>query len=150
MFEEQLRWSIDLGLPVAIHTRDAFPEVFDSIYKVGPDNLYGVFHSFTGTADELEVVKRLSTFKIGINGVVTFKNSKLGEILQNTDLTQIVLETDAPYLSPVPYRGKRNEPLYIWKTAEKLAQIYQISLEQVVDETRKNDLSVFKNVNKDI
>lgn len=150
VFEEQLRWSIDLGLPVAIHTRDAFPEVFDSIYKVGSDNLYGVFHSFTGTADELEEVKRLSTFKIGINGVVTFKNSKLGEILQNTDLTQIVLETDAPYLSPVPYRGKRNEPLYIWKTAEKLAQIYQISLEQVVDETRKNALSVFKNVNKDI
>ena len=74
----------------------------------------------------------------------------MGEILQNTDLTQIVLETDAPYLSPVPYRGKRNEPLYIWKTAEKLAQIYQISLEQVVDETRKNALSVFKNVNKDI
>ncbi len=150
VFEEQLRWSIDLDLPVAIHTRDAFPDVFESIYKVGPDKLYGVFHSFTGTAEELEEVKKLSNFKIGINGVVTFKNSKLGEILQQTSMKQIVLETDAPYLAPVPYRGKRNEPLYIWKTAEKLAQIYQISLEEVVSEARKNTLFLFKSVNKSL
>lgn len=150
VFEEQLQWSIDLDLPVAIHTRDAYPEVLESIYKVGPDKLYGVFHSFAGTAEELEEVKKLSNFKIGINGVVTFKNSKLGEILQQTSMKQIVLETDAPYLAPVPYRGKRNEPLYIWKTAEKLAQIYQISLDAVVLEARKNTLSVFKSVNKSL
>ncbi len=150
VFEEQLRWSIDLDLPVAIHTRDAYPEVLESIYKVDPDKLYGVFHSFSGTAEELEEVKKLSNFKIGINGVVTFKNSKLGEILQQTSMKQIVLETDAPYLAPVPYRGKRNEPLYIWKTAEKLAQIYQISLDSVVSEARKNTLSVFKSVNKSL
>ena len=150
VFEEQLRWSIDLDLPVAIHTRDAYPEVLDTIYKVGADKLYGVFHSFTGTPEELEEVKKLPSFKIGINGVVTFKNSKLGETLQQTDMSQIVLETDAPYLSPVPYRGKRNEPRYIWKTAEKLAQIYQISLEEVVTKARKNSLSVFKNVNKGV
>lgn len=150
VFEEQLQWSIDLDLPVAIHTRDAYPEVLESIYKVGPDKLYGVFHSFAGTAEELEEVKKLSNFKIGINGVVTFKNSKLGEILQQTSMKQIVLETDAPYLAPVPYRGKRNEPLYIWKTAEKLAQIYQISLDAVVSEARKNTLSVFKCVNKSL
>ncbi len=150
VFEEQLQWSIDLDLPVAIHTRDAYPEVLESIYKVGPDKLYGVFHSFAGTAEELEEVKKLSNFKIGINGVVTFKNSKLGEILQQTSMKQIVLETDAPYLAPVPYRGKRNEPLYIWKTAEKLAQIYQISLDAVVSEARKNTLSVFKSVNESL
>lgn len=148
VFEEQLRWSLDLHLPVAIHTRDAFPEVLDSIYKVGADKLEGVFHSFTGTAEDLEAVKRLPGFKIGINGVVTFKNSKLGEILQATSMQQIVLETDAPYLAPVPYRGKRNEPVYIWKTAEKLAQIYQIPLEYVVSEARKNALLLFKSVNK--
>lgn len=150
VFEEQLRWSIDLDLPVAIHTRDAYPEVLDVLYKVGPDKLSGVFHSFTGTAEELEEVKKFPAFKIGINGVVTFKNSKLGEVLQNTNMSQIVLETDAPYLSPVPYRGRRNEPLFIWKTAEKLAQIYQISLEEVVMKSRKNALSVFKNVNKSV
>ena len=148
VFEEQLRWSIDLDLPVAIHTRNAYPEVLDSIYKVGADKLEGVFHSFTGTAEDLEAVKRLPGFKIGINGVVTFKNSKLGEILQATSMQQIVLETDAPYLAPVPYRGKRNEPVYIWKTAEKLAQIYQIPLEYVVSEARKNALLLFKSVNK--
>ena len=148
VFEEQLRWSLDLHLPVAIHTRDAFPEVLDSIYKVGADKLEGVFHSFTGTAEDLEAVKRLPGFKIGINGVVTFKNSKLGEILQATSMQQIVLETDAPYLAPVPYRGKRNEPVYIWKTAEKLAQIDQIPLEYVVSEARKNALLLFKSVNK--
>lgn len=150
VFEEQLRWSIDLDLPVAIHTRDAYPEVLESIYKVGPEKLSGVFHSFTGTKEDLEEIKKLSHFKIGINGIVTFKNSKLSEVLSGTDMTQIVVETDAPYLAPVPYRGKRNEPVYIWKTVEKLAQIYQISKENVVFESRKNALSVFKNVNKSL
>lgn len=150
VFEEQLRWSIDLDLPVSVHTRDAYPEVLESIYKVGSDKLAGVFHSFTGTSDDLAEIKKLSGFKIGINGVVTFKNSKLSEVLQDTTLSQIVLETDAPYLAPVPYRGKRNEPVYIWKVAEKLAQIYQTSAENVLFETRKNALAVFKNVNKSL
>ena len=96
----------------------------------------------------METVKKLPGFKIGINGVVTFKNSKLGEVLQATDLSQIVLETDAPYLAPVPFRGKRNEPVYIWKTAEKLAQIYQTTVENVVSLTRTNAITLFKNVNK--
>lgn len=148
VFEEQLRWSLDLNLPVAIHMREAFADVMNSIYKIGPDKLKGVFHSFSGTSAELEEVKKLPGFKIGINGVVTFKNSKLGEALQATDLSHIVLETDAPYLAPVPFRGKRNEPVYIWKTAEKLAQIYQTTLENVVSLTRTNAISLFKSVNK--
>lgn len=86
VFEEQLRWSIDLNLPVAIHTRDAYPEVLECIHKVGAERLKGVFHSFTGTTEELEEIKKLPTFKIGINGVVTFKNSKLSEVIRQTDL----------------------------------------------------------------
>ena len=148
VFEEQLRWSIDLGLPVAIHTRDAFPEVFDSLYKVGCEKMTGVFHSFTGNEDELEEIKKLTNFKIGINGVITFKNSRLSEIIRQTDIHKIVLETDAPYLAPVPYRGKRNEPVYIWKTAERVAQTYGLTLEETVETTRKNALNLFKIENK--
>lgn len=147
VFEEQLRWSIDLDLPVAIHTREAYPEVLDSIYKVGSERLYGVFHSFTGTAEELEEVKKLERFKIGINGVVTFKNAKLSEVLQATTPEKLVLETDAPYLAPVPFRGKRNEPTYIWKTAEKVAQIFDIPTEKLVEITKVNAIQLFKNVN---
>lgn len=150
VFEEQLRWSIHRHLPVAIHTREAFPEVFDSMAKVGADQLCGVFHSFTGTSDELAEIKKLANFKIGINGVVTFKNSRLREVLQEADPTDLVLETDAPYLAPVPYRGKRNEPTYIWKTAEKLAEIYDLSLEEMVNTTRKNALQLFKRVNNSV
>lgn len=148
VFEEQLRWSIDLNLPVAIHTRDAFPEVFDSLYKIGPEKLAGVFHSFTGDEKDLEEIKNFPKFKIGINGVITFKNSKLSDVIKQTDINHIVLETDAPYLSPVPYRGKRNEPAYIWKTAEKIAQTYNLTLEEVVNTTKKNALKLFKITNK--
>lgn len=150
VFEEQLRWSIDLGLPAAIHTRDAYPEVLESIHRVGPEKLKGVFHSFTGTPEDLEEVMKLTNFKIGINGIVTFKNSKLGETIRQINLQKILLETDAPYLSPVPYRGRRNEPTYIWKTAEKVAETYGLTLAETVRETRKNTLELFKNVNKPI
>lgn len=150
VFEEQLRWSIDLNLPVAIHTRDAYPEVLDSIYKVDNGQLKGVFHSFGGSEKDLEEVNKLTNFKIGINGVITFKNSGLSETLKQTDIHKIVLETDAPYLAPAPYRGKRNEPVYIWKTAEKIAQTYGLTLHETVNITRKNALKLFKGVNKPV
>lgn len=150
VFEEQLRWSADRHLPVAIHTREAYPEVLDSIAKVGPEKLCGIFHSFTGTAEDLAEIKKLSNFKLGINGVVTFKNSKLPEVLREASLSDLVLETDAPYLAPVPYRGKRNEPAYIWKTAEKIAEIYGLTLKEVVNTTRKNALELFKSVNNSL
>ena len=150
MFEEQLRWSLDLNLPVAIHTREAYPEVFDSIYKIGADKLSGVFHSFTGNEEELDEINKLKNFKIGINGVITFKNSRLSEIIRQTDINKIVLETDAPYLAPVPYRGKRNEPVYIWKTAEKVAMTYGLTLETVVETTRINAQKLFKIENRGI
>ena len=94
--------------------------------------------------------KKLNNFKIGINGVITFKNSRLSEIIRQTDIRKIVLETDAPYLAPVPYRGKRNEPAYIWKTAEKVAQTYGLTLEDTVETTRINALKLFKIENKPI
>lgn len=148
VFEEQLKWSIDMDLPVAIHTRDAYPEVLESIHKVGADKLTGVFHSFTDTITDLEEIKKLKKFKLGINGVITFKNSKLSDTILSTDINSIVLETDAPYLAPVPYRGKRNEPVYIWKTAEKVADTYGLTLDETVEITRKNALDLFKITNK--
>ncbi|CAK7057833.1 MAG: D-aminoacyl-tRNA deacylase [Parabacteroides sp.] len=150
VFEEQLKWSIALDLPVAIHTRDAFAEVFDSIYRVYSPNLKGVFHSFTGTEEDLKEINKLENFKIGINGVITFKNSKLSETIRHTSIHKVVLETDAPYLAPVPHRGKRNEPTYIWKTAEKVAETYGLTLEETVKKTRNNSLNLFKKVNKPI
>ncbi len=148
VFEEQLQLSIDLGLPVAIHTRDAFPEVFDSIYKVKSDRLTGVFHSFSGTEADLEEIGRLPGFKIGINGVITFKNARLSEVIRQTTMDHIVFETDAPYLAPVPFRGKRNEPAYIWQTVRKVAEIYGLTTDAAVDQAQKNVRKVFKNVGK--
>lgn len=147
-FEEQLKWSIDLNLPVAIHTREAYPVVLECIHKIGAEKLKGVFHSFTGSNTDLEEIKKLKNFKLGINGVITFKNSKLSETIQSADISMIVLETDAPYLAPVPYRGNRNEPVYIWKTAEKVADTYGLTLDETVEITRKNALELFKIPNK--
>ncbi len=143
VFEEQLRWSIDLDLPVAIHTRDAFPEVFDSLHKIGTDRLKGVFHCFSGTPDDLAEIRNMTHFKIGIGGVITFKKSTLSETIASFPLSSILLETDAPYLAPAPYRGKRNTPVYIWETARKVAETYHISMEEVVRITRTNALESF-------
>jgi len=142
-FEKQLRWSIDYNLPVVIHNRDAFPEVIECIAKVGANNLRGVFHSFGGSKEELETILSLENFMIGINGVVTFKNSKLKDYLAIAPVERIVLETDAPYLAPVPYRGKRNEPAYLLEIAEKLAEIYQISSNKIAEITTLNALKLF-------
>ncbi|MDR0430203.1 MAG: TatD family hydrolase [Tannerellaceae bacterium] len=147
-FKKQLQWSIDSCLPVAIHTREAFPDVFECIHEVGAEKLKGVFHSFSGTAEDLAEIRQLKNFKLGINGVVTFKNSKLADVLKGATIDDIVLETDAPYLSPVPYRGMRNEPVYIWKTAEKIASIYNLSLAEIVEATRRNAIGLFDVVNK--
>ncbi len=146
-FEEQLQWSIDLQLPVSIHTRNAFPEVLDSIHKVGKEKLKGVFHSFSGTESDLLTIRQLLNFKLGINGVVTFKNSGLADVISKANIEDIVFETDAPYLSPVPFRGKRNVPVYMWKTAEKVAKVFDLSLEKVVEITEMNARSLFQIIN---
>ena len=142
-FEEQLQWSIDLGLPVMIHTRKAFPEVFESIHKIGKERLKGVFHSFSGTEVDLREIERLGNFKLGIGGVITYKGAKLPEIIAHTDINRILLETDSPYLPPVPYRGKRNDPVFIWETARKVADVFSMTTEEVVRITRENVLEMF-------
>jgi len=142
-FEEQLRWSIEWNLPVAIHTREAFPQVFESLYKVGVDRLRGVFHSFGGRQEELDEIARCKNFMIGINGVITYKKANFRDYLPLFPLERIILETDAPYLPPVPYRGKRNEPAYLLNIAEKLAEVYDLPVETVAEATTGNVLRLF-------
>jgi TatD DNase family protein len=143
VFEEQLRWSIDLRLPVAIHTRKSLDEALDCIYNVGADRIKGVFHCFGGTIGEWNKISALPSFYIGIGGIVTFKNSTLAETLGHIPVERILLETDAPYLAPVPYRGKRNEPAYITKTADKVGKCYKMTAEEIAKQTFQNALDLF-------
>lgn len=142
-FEEQLRWSIEYDLPVAIHSRDAILECVECIKNVGSEKLRGVFHSFGGSENELTEILGLENFLLGINGVVTFKNSTLSAVLKQTDLSKIIVETDSPYLAPVPYRGRRNESSYTIKVAEKLAEIFGLSLNEVGEITTENAIKLF-------
>ena len=143
VFEEQLHWSIDMQLPVAIHMRNSFNEVLDSIYKVGAEKLKGVFHCFGGTTEEWNEISKLSGFYVGIGGIITYKNNILYETLKNISAERIVLETDAPYLAPVPFRGKRNEPAYITETAKRVAECHKISLEEISGHSYRNSLNLF-------
>ncbi|MDR0825431.1 MAG: TatD family hydrolase [Prevotella sp.] len=143
VFEEQLRWSIEYDLPVAIHSRDAISQCVSCVRNVGEENLRGVFHSFGGTVEELEEILSLNNFMLGINGVVTFKNSTLSTVLKNTDLSHIIVETDSPYLAPVPYRGKRNESSYTLNVVAKLAEIYGATPEEVGKITTENAEKLF-------
>jgi len=142
-FEEQLRWSIELNLPVVIHTREAFPQVFESLHNVGIEKLRGVFHSFGGTQDELAEIASFENFMIGINGVITYKKADFRNYLPEFSIERIILETDSPYLSPVPYRGKRNEPAYLLKVAEKLAEVYNLPVEKIAEVTSHNAGKLF-------
>ena len=142
-FETQLQWSVERNLPVAIHTREAFPFVFESIHKIGAEKLRGVFHSFGGSREELEGIIRLQNFRIGINGIVTYKNVQFRDYLPLLPIERVLLETDAPYLSPVPHRGKRNEPSYLPAIAAKLAEIYELPIEIIAEKTTENALQLF-------
>ncbi len=142
VFERQLALAVTKNLPVVIHARDSFDEIFQSILKTQFAGLRGIFHAFTGTRGQAELVIAKG-FKIGIGGIVTFKNSHLSEVVQSIDLDHIVLETDSPYLAPVPYRGKRNESSYIRIIAEKVAEIKGISIEEVAERTTKNAIELF-------
>ena len=142
-FEEQLRWSIEYNLPVSIHSRDAITECVNCVKNVGASKLRGVFHSFGGDESELYNILALGNFYLGINGVVTFKNSTLSTVLKNTDLSKIVIETDSPYLAPVPYRGKRNESSYCPLIINKLSEIYNTDVVEVSEITSKNASVLF-------
>ncbi len=142
-FETQLKWSIEKDLPVAIHSRNSYKEIIDSVKRVGGEKLRGVFHSFSGDANDLNNLLKFDNFYIGINGIVTFKNSDLRDVLKNCTPERIVLETDSPYLSPVPNRGKRNEPIYLKHINQALSDIYAIDYEEMAQITKTNAMYLF-------
>ena len=141
-FQTQIKWAKEKKLPIVIHCRNAFDEIFDILeLEKGPD-LYGIFHCFTGTLKQAE--KAISyNMKLGIGGVVTFKNGKIDTFLNQIPLQHIVLETDAPYLSPTPFRGKRNESSYIKFVIEKLTSIYELPFSEIINITTENSKEVF-------
>ncbi|HLV41057.1 MAG TPA: TatD family hydrolase [Brumimicrobium sp.] len=143
-FRAQINWAKEEGLPIVIHCRDAFDEIFEVLDQENDDQLFGVFHCFTGTEEQAQRVLNYGGFKLGIGGVVTFKNSGVDKAIQNIDLNHIVLETDAPYLAPTPFRGKRNESSYIPYIAKKLSDIHGVSEEEVGRITTQNALEIFK------
>ena len=141
-FHQQIEWAIEHNLPIAIHCRDAFDEVFEVLEAHQNKGLTGIFHCFTGTLEQAQRAINCG-MKLGIGGVVTFKNGKIDQFLSQIDIKHVVLETDAPYLAPVPYRGKRNESAYLLKVAEKLATIYDMKLEEIAKITTVNSREVF-------
>lgn len=143
-FTAQIRWAKSENLPIVIHCRDAFDEIFEVLDKENDNDLFGVFHCFTGTEEQAKRIINYGGFKLGIGGVITFKNSGLDKSIENISLDHLVLETDAPYLAPAPFRGKRNESSFIPKIAEKLSNIYGISEKKVGEITTKNALKVFQ------
>ena len=143
MFRLQIQLAKQYKLPIVIHCRDAFEEVFQILEEEKGPELFGIFHCFTGTLEQAQ--KAISfNMKLGIGGVVTFKNGKIDQFLKEISLDHIVLETDAPYLAPVPYRGKRNESSYILNVLEKLSDIYSMSSLEIASITTKNSKSIFK------
>ncbi|WP_396602341.1 TatD family hydrolase [Algibacter sp. R77976] len=142
-FQHQIQLAKQYKLPIVIHCREAFDEIFEVLETEKGEDLFGVFHCFTGTLDQAH--RAISyNMKLGIGGVATFKNGKIDQFLNQIDLNHIVLETDAPYLAPVPYRGKRNESGYIIKVLEKLSDIYNVPKEVIAETTTQNSKAVFK------
>jgi TatD DNase family protein len=142
-FETQIQWAIEKDLPVVIHSRESFDTIHASLKKFDKKQLKGIFHSFAGDMETAEIIFSLGNFKLGINGIVTFKNSGLDKTVAQLPLEKIVLETDSPYLAPVPYRGKRNESAYLSLIAKKIAEIKEQSMEKIAEITTRNALELF-------
>ena len=144
--EEVFRYQINLAkknkLPIIIHARESFNEIFNIMHEEMDENLNGIFHAFTGTIEQAKQIEEWG-FYIGIGGIVTFKNSGLDKVVDNIDINHIVLETDSPYLAPVPKRGKRNESAYVKYIAEKIAEIKNSSIEDVAELTTRNAKTIF-------
>lgn len=141
-FKKQILWAKDLGLPIVIHCREAFDEVFEVLDSEKDERLRGIFHCFTGDLAQAKRAIALN-FYLGIGGVVTYKKAGLDLVLADIPLENIVLETDSPYLAPVPYRGKQNESSYLIHIAQKVADIYHISVEEVAEVTTENSKKIF-------
>lgn len=141
--QTQVQWALDSNLPVIIHVRDSHKETIEALQPFKNKGLRGVFHCFTGSSKEAEEIAELGDFMLGIGGVVTFKNSGLAGNLKDIPLTKLVLETDTPYLAPVPFRGKRNEPAYTAFICNKLAEVYQVSVKEIDEITTRNAEKLF-------
>lgn len=141
-FKKQIKWAKELKLPIVIHARNSFNEIFDVVDEEIDENLTGIFHSFSGTFEEAQHIIDLG-FKIGINGIVTFKNSSLDDVVKQIDINHLVLETDSPFLSPEPKRGKRNESSHVLYIAEKIAKTKDLSIEEVAETTTQNAKTLF-------
>lgn len=139
----QCQWAKALNMPIIIHSRDSFDEIFELIDSIHDKNLFGVFHCFTGNKAQAQKILNYGNFYLGIGGVITFKNSGLTKSLENVPVEKILLETDAPYLAPQPYRGKRNEPKFLMHIAEKLAEVYKMPLSEIAKITTKNSETLF-------
>ena len=141
-FRTQIQWAKEKKMPINIHCRDSFDEVFEILEEEKGDDLFGIFHCFTGN---LEQANRALSYnmKLGIGGVVTFKNGKIDKFLNEIPLSEIVLETDSPYLAPTPFRGKRNESSYLINVIDKLVDIYGLTPEEIAKITTQNSKDIF-------
>ena len=142
-FKTQIKWAKEKNLPIVIHCRDAFNEVFEVLEELKDDQLFGIFHCFSGTKEDAQRAIDFN-LKLGIGGVVTFKNGKVDHFLADFDIKHIVLETDSPYLAPTPYRGKRNESSYLKHVVEKLVDVYRLTPNEIAEITTKNALEIFE------
>lgn len=142
-FMEQCSWAKERSLPIVIHLRNAWEELFEVMDKVNESSLTGVFHCFTGGEAEAKRALEYGGFKLGIGGVVTYKNGGLDKVLPGVGVEHLVLETDSPYLAPVPFRGKRNESSYVKHVAERVADILGLSTEEVAQKTTENAVNLF-------
>ena len=145
-FAFQLALAKTHGIPVAIHARDSFDEIFEVLDQHNDDSLSGVLHCFTGNLEQANRVINYGGFKLGIGGVATFKNGGLDKVIPHVDLAHLVLETDAPFLAPKPFRGKRNESQYIPIIADRIAELKGIKIEEVAEATTKNAMELFDKV----
>lgn len=141
-FKRQIQLAKQKKLPIVIHCRDAFDEIFEVLEAEKSDDLFGIFHCFTGTLEQAQQAISFN-MKLGIGGVVTFKNGKIDQFLNQIPMEHIVLETDSPYLAPAPFRGKRNESSYLLQVAEKVATIYGVTIEKVASITTQNSKDIF-------
>ena len=143
-FESQIKLAKKYQLPIVIHVRDSFNEAIEIVEKLNNENLSGVFHCFTGNIQEAERIINLENFYLGIGGVVTFKNGGINKIINQISLDNIILETDSPYLTPTPFRGKRNESKYLVNIAQKMSEIYEIDINEIANKTSSNAINLFK------
>lgn len=142
-FRKQIEWAKQRDLPIVIHCRESFEEILDILDEVNEPSLRGIFHCFTGTLEQAQHILGYGNFKLGIGGVLTFKNSGLDKVVEQLKMEDLVLETDAPYLAPHPYRGKTNESAYLLEVAKKLTSTLNISLEEVAEISNANTQQIF-------